>query len=598
MCGIAGIFLADRSRVIDRRQLERMVSVLSHRGPDEESLYLRGPIGLGNRRLSVIDLAGGRQPIFSEDRSKAVVFNGEIYGFQELRRELQGRGHHFQTLSDTEVIVHAYEEYGRECVHHLRGMFALAIWDDTRQELFLARDRLGIKPLYYAWDGSTFLFASELKAILQVPTVRRDLDPCALDDYLTYNYIPAPKTIFRDIRKLLPGHSLSVTSAGLDERVYWDLVMEPSAPRSQRTCAAELRDLLRQTVALYLVSDVSVGAFLSGGVDSSTVVALMSEAQSEPVATNSIGFAEADFDELAFARLVAQRFQTRARELVLGPCAVKIVDALVSSFDEPFADSSMVPTYHLSRLARERSTVCLSGDGGDEQFAGYTRFAEFQQDAAAHPFSAERAYFDRRTWITAEMKALLYRDGLKRALSGYDPFSVLRTYFDRARKWDPLSRIQYVETKTYLADDLLAKVDRASMTHGLEVRVPLLDSKVVEYAAGIPPAWKVRDGKGKYILKQAFRDVLPSEVLSRPKKGFSLPLAHWLRGPLRCLVEGRVLREDGVLTTLFDIGRVRGWWEEHRRGARDYNRFFWALILLEAWARRFLDEPGQQGLYE
>jgi asparagine synthase (glutamine-hydrolysing) len=468
-------------------------------------------------------------------------------------------------------------------------MFALAIWDETRQELFLARDRLGIKPLYYSWDGSTFLFASQLKAILQVPTVRRDLDPCALDDYLTYTYIPAPKTIFQGIRKLLPGHSLTVAATGLAHHAYWDLVMAPREPTSERDCAAELRDVLRQSVGRHLVSDVPVGAFLSGGVDSSSVVALMSETDGAPVATNSLGFSEPDFDELPFARLVAHRFQTRARELVLEPDAAMSIDALIPCFDEPFADSSMVPTFHLSRLARERSTVVLTGDGGDEQFAGYTRFVEFQREAMAGPGFAERSYFERRTWVTAGMKARLYRDWLKRALAGYDPFSVLEAYFSRARHWDPLSRIQYVETKTYLADDILTKVDRASMAHGLEARVPLLDQAVVEYAAGIPPRCKVRDGSGKYIFKNAVADLVPPEILTRPKMGFSMPLADWLRGPLRDLVEERALSDHGVLADLFDIGAARSWWEEHRRGTRDYNRFFWSLVVFEAWARRFLN---------
>jgi asparagine synthase (glutamine-hydrolysing) len=567
--------------------VQRMVTVLRHRGPDDEALYVHGPIGLGARRLRIIDHAGGAQPLFNEDHTIAAVFNGEIYNFRDLRRTLVAQGHRFATQSDTEVIVHAYEQYGTQCVEHLRGMFAFAVWDDTRRSLFVARDRLGIKPLYYAWDGRTFLFGSELKAILQHPTMRRDIDPAALDDYFTFNYIPAPKSIFAAIRKLRPAHTLLVSAAGVVEREYWDLVFDPQEA-DEAECAATLRDQLREAVRLHLVSDVAVGVFLSGGVDSSTLTALTADLAEQPIDTFSIGFDHRDYDELPYARAVAERCGTRARHDVLGPAAVDSLDRLTWHFDEPFADSSMIPTYHLSALARAHVKVCCAGDGGDEVFAGYPRFAEFQARAAEDPIGAEREYFASRTWITPAMKDALYGSWLRPAARDYDPFSVLQTHFDHARRWDPLSRIQYVETKTYLVGDLLAKVDRASMAHGLEVRVPLLDHQLVEYAAHIPARFKLRDGVSKYILKRAMRDRLPAPVLTRPKMGFSMPLAVWFRSELKGWFEERVFAGDPFIAQWLELGAVRDWWAEHQRGARDLNRFMWSLLVLECWAQRFL----------
>ena len=588
MCGIAGIFHGDWGSMADALQLQRMVSVLRHRGPDEEAVYADGPIGLGVRRLRVIDVAGGKQPMFNEDRSVALVFNGEIYNFLDLRRDLLAKGHRFATLSDTEVIVHAYEEYGEACVDRLRGMFAFALWDSRRRELFLARDRMGIKPLYYFWDGHKFLFGSEIKAILQDPAVRRDVDPLALDDYFTFNYIPAPKSIFRCIRKLLPAHTLRVSASGLVEHEYWDLVFEPHDGCDEADYAAGLRHQLRESVRLHLTSDVPVGVFLSGGVDSSAVTATMAELVDGPVDTVSIGFDAPAFNELPYARAVTRGCAARARERILPPEAARIVDVLTWYYDEPFADSSMVPTYHLSQLAREHLTVCLAGDGGDEMFAGYARFHDFQQRSLHDPAAAERHFFHRKTSMTATMREQLYGGWLKRAIHDYDPFSVLQTSFDRTRQWDPLSRIQYVEAKTYLTGDLLTKVDRASMAHGLEVRVPFLDHELMEYAARMPPGYKLRDGVTKYILKQAFRDRLPEQVLTRSKMGFSMPLANWFRGELKGLFEERVFARDVCLTEWFDLEPVRTWWTEHQAGVHDHNRLFWCLLVLESWARRFL----------
>jgi asparagine synthase (glutamine-hydrolysing) len=625
MCGIAGIFHSDPSQNVDSGLLRRMTSVLSHRGPDGEGVYLDGAIGLGHRRLSIIDVEGGRQPMLSEDRTSAIVFNGEIYNYRSLRDALLKKGHKFESRSDTEVILHAYEEYGPACVTLLRGMFAFAIWDAKAQRLFLARDRIGIKPLYYYWNGEKLLFGSEIKPILEDPTVSRAIDPLALDDYLTYLYVPAPKTIFQGIRKLRPGHTLTVSPRRLREEEYWDVVFEPTQGGHESAVARELLDKLHETTQIHLMSEVPLGAFLSGGLDSSAVVGIMSQLLERPVNTASIGFRESAFDELPYARQVATHFRTNAYEKVITTDAVGILDELAWHFDEPFADSSMIPTYYVSQVARERVTVCLSGDGGDENFAGYRRYrfdvlenrvrslipaplrrVVFGTLATLYPkadwlprvlraktvlenlaLSPEAAYFHTMTWLTPPMKKLLYRDGLRKALSDYDPFSVMAEHFARTRDCHPLSRIQYVDIKTYLVDDILAKVDRASMAHSLEVRVPLLDHEMVEYAARIPAPYKLHGRDGKYIFKRALQGLVPPEVLSRPKMGFSIPLAEWFRGDLKPVFEEKVFSPDPFIGSVLNIGQIRHWWNQHQRRTRDYSYQLWSLLMLEVWGRRF-----------
>jgi asparagine synthase (glutamine-hydrolysing) len=623
MCGIAG--LVDFHNPPGQALLERMGQVLTHRGPDEQGVFVSGPAGLVHRRLSIIDVAAGRQPILSADGRSAIVFNGEIYNYKPLQEDLLRKGYRFQTQTDTEVILHAYEEYGEACVQRLRGMFAFAIWDGPRQQLFVARDRVGIKPLYYSWDGGKLLFASEIKAIAQDPGVDRTLDAQALDDYLTYLYIPAPKSIFRSIRKLRPGHTLTFSSRGVVEREYWDISFDPTEGLSESEYAAGLMDTLRESVGIHLMSEVPLGAFLSGGLDSSAVVGIMAGLLDRPVNTASIGFPEAGFDELPYARQVARHFRTRAREKTVHADAAKILDTLVWYFDEPFADSSMIPTYYVSQVAREQVTVCLSGDGGDENFAGYRRYrfdvlenrvrAVLPQAVRGPLFGAlgrlypkadwlpqifrgktlltnlslspEEAYFKTMSWFTPDMKAMLYRETLQKTLNGYEAFSVLQGYFDRTRGWDPLSRIQYVDIKTYLVDDILTKVDRASMAHSLEVRVPLLDHVVMEYAARIPARYKLHGGEGKYIFKRALADLLPADILNRPKMGFSLPLAQWLRGDLKALFEESVFARDAFIGEYFDPAPIRRWWAQHQRGTRDYAYHLYALLMLECWGRRF-----------
>ena len=586
MCGIAGVYHRDLDRGCSPELLERMVSVLQHRGPDDQGLYLDGGIALGARRLEIIDAAGAAQPLFNEDRTIAVVFNGEIYNFRELRAELAARGHRFSTVGDGEVIAHAYEEYGAGCVERLRGMFALAVWDQRRRELLLARDRVGIKPLYYHWDGRRLLFASEIKSILQDPTVSRAIDPLALDDYLTLHYIPAPKSIFTSIRKLPPAHLLRVSTAGLHAQEYWDIAFAPGPPQSDADAVAELRWRLREVVSSHLISDAPVGVFLSGGVDSSALAATMAELAG-PIETVSMGFADRELNELHFSETVAGLCGARARSAVLEAGDVDILDALAWAYDEPFADSSMVPTWHLSRLARERLKVCLAGDGGDELFAGYPRFGRFVRLSEGDPRAAEREYFYRKTVKMPSLRRM-YGSWLGGAVADYDPFSVFEPHFARARDLDPLSRVQYVEIKTYLVGDLLTKVDRASMAHGLEVRVPFLDHELIEYAARLPSAQKLRDGVDKFLLKEALRDRLPAKVLDRPKMGFSMPLARWLREDLSGLFERRALAEAMVLPELFDLEPIRQWWSEHRAGSHDHSRLLWSLLVLESWGRRFL----------
>ncbi len=626
MCGITGIWYPQLAHAVSPAQLHRMTSVLSHRGPDDDGFYLDGPLGLGHRRLSIIDVAGGRQPILSQDKKKAIVFNGEIYNFRFLRATLLQRGYHFTTQGDTEVILHAYEEYGEACVQHLRGMFAFAIWDGVKKQLFLARDRVGIKPLYYYWDGQKLLFASEIKAILQDSSVERRLNPQALDDYLTYLYIPGPKTIFQRIWKLRPGYTLTVSARGVVEQEYWDLAFEPKDGVPEAHYALELMEKLRESVAMHLMSDVPLGAFLSGGIDSSAVVGLMAGLLDQPLNTASIGFREAGFDELPYAREVAQHFQTRAHERTVAAEAAKILDTLTWYFDEPFADASMVPTYYVSQVARECVTVCLSGDGGDENFAGYRRYRfDVLENQLRGLFPSwwrqplfgvlgrmypkadwlpqicraktlltnlslcpERAYYHTMRWFTPQMKSLLYTEGFKRDVGDYDPFSVMHVYFERCRGLDALSRIQYVDVKTYLVDDILTKVDRASMAHSLEVRVPLLDHAVMEYAASIPAAYKLRHGEGKYIFRQALRGLLPAAILSRPKRGFTMPLAQWFRRELKGTFEASIFAQDAFIGNVCNQDIIRRWWGQHQRGTRDYAPYLWALLVLESWGQRFL----------
>jgi asparagine synthase (glutamine-hydrolysing) len=622
MCGIAGIVSKDRGARMDGATIRAMCDAIVHRGPDDEGIYAQGPVGLGMRRLSIIDLAGGHQPIFNEDRSIAIVFNGEIYNFPELRPELERRGHRFTTNSDTEVIVHLYEDMGPACVSQLRGMFTFALYDRTRDKLLIGRDRLGKKPMHYALAGDRLLFGSEIKSILAVAPELARIDHQALLQYMYFGYILDPLTAFLPIRKLPPGHLLEFERGELRIQQYWDLPQYAThSPSSEEECLVEMERRLAEAVRIRLISDVPLGALLSGGTDSSIVVALMARASSEPVKTFSIGFKQADFNEAPYARLVAERFHTDHHELILEPDIVGTVEKLTRSLEEPFGDSSMLPTYFISCLARQHVTVALSGDGGDEVFAGYDRYRTALHDRAfpwvpewtrslyrnhIHqrlPYSVpgrSLAYSISLPWdkryaedvslqpIFRELR-LLSEDVLARAEQD-DPLNALHHYIERAPAKDPLSRLLYLDSKTYLPGDILTKVDRMSMLTSLEVRVPILDHVFLEWATSLTPEWKMRGGKQKYILKKLAQRVgVPREVLDRPKQGFALPLVHWTRHDLKDMIMSVLLQPRTLQRGYFKPEAVRQLLDEHFRQRRNHSGRIWRLLAFELWHRNYLE---------
>jgi asparagine synthase (glutamine-hydrolysing) len=630
MCAIAGIYNFRTGQPVSRRLLKAMTDTMVHRGPDDEGFFCDGAVGLGHRRLSIIDLAGGHQPLANEDGSVWVVFNGEIYNFGDLHEALVRKGHVFRTRSDTETIVHLYEEEGEKCFEKLRGMFALALWDGRNRKLLLARDRIGKKPLFYFYNGSRIAFASEMKAILRVPNVPREIDSEAISDYFSFLYVPAPKSIFKHIHKVLPGHYVVVSESGIRQVEYWDINFSQTIDLTEEEWCERLLDGLREAVRLRLVSDVPLGAFLSGGVDSASVVALMTQLIHDPVATCSIGFAEKEFNELEYARETASRFETDHHEQVVRPDAVGIVDKLVWHYDEPFADSSAIPTYYVSKAAREHVTVALSGDGGDENFAGYRRYYFDRREnmvrtllpgairtpifgtlARLYPKadwaprifrgkatfenlarSPVEAYFRSVSALRPELKAQVLHRDLLSGLNGYDSLAVLRDYYEKTNTADPLSRIQYVDIKTYLTDDILAKVDRASMAHSLEVRAPILDHKLMELAASMPSSMKLRGMNGKYIFKKALKQTLPEGVLHRKKMGFGVPLAQWFRNNLKDLAYSVIFNNngDGLLNNV-TIKRV---WQEHQSGLRNRSTELWTLLMFRLWQQQFMTLASQE----
>jgi len=627
MCGLVGIFDLRGRREFDRALLERMNESQHHRGPDAGGLHLEPGVALGHRRLSIIDLAAGRQPLFNEDRSVVVVYNGEIYNFPELSAELQAAGHRFRTHCDTEVIVHAWEQWGEACVERFRGMFAFALWDRNRGTLFLARDRLGIKPLFYAElaDGQ-LIFASELKALYVHPRLSHELDPRSVEDYFGYGYVPEPRTILRQARKLPPGHGLAVTrEQGVGRpRQYWDVPFDPAPVSSEAEAGEELLRRLRDAVRVRLVSEVPLGAFLSGGVDSSAVVALMAGLSEEPVNTCSISFGDSRFNESRFAQQVAERYHTAHQVEQVDPNDFDLVDRLADLYDEPYADSSAMPTYRVCELARKRVTVALSGDGGDEHLAGYRRYRWHTYEERLRsrlPLGLRRPLFGtlgrlypKLDWApkvlrakstfqalardTAEgyfhsvsamhdgMRERLFSESFKRELQGHRAVDVLREHAARAPTDHPLSLVQYLDIKTWLVGDILTKVDRASMAHALEVRVPILDHPLVEWMSALPPDLKLRGREGKYLFKKTMEPLLPNDILYRPKMGFSMPLIHWFRGPLRQrlrdAVLGPVLEESG----LFDRRYLEQLVQQHQSGRRDHSHPLWSLLMFEAFLRR------------
>jgi asparagine synthase (glutamine-hydrolysing) len=629
MCGIAGIFDVRQQRPVDEGLLQRMNQAQFHRGPDDGGLHTEPGVGLAHRRLSIIDLSNGHQPLFNEDHSVVVVFNGEIYNFRELTNELLEAGHRFRTHCDTEVIVHAWEEWGEDCVRRFRGMFAFAIWDRNRRRLFLARDRLGIKPLYYTQlaDGR-FLFGSELKALLECHDLPRDIDPRAVEDYFSHGYVPDPRTIFRGVHKLEPGYTLTVVRGQeeLRPRQYWDVPFVSNGLHTEADACEGLIEKLREAVRIRLVAEVPLGAFLSGGVDSSAVVAMMAGLSGKPVSTCSISFGDPEFNESRYAAQVAEQFGTDHRVEEVDPDDYGLIDSLAGLYDEPYADSSAIPTYRVCQLARQRVTVALSGDGGDENLAGYRRYRWHMYeermrrlvpgglrkplfsalgglypkiDWAPRIFRAKstfqalardsiEGYFHNFSILPDLLRSQLYSDTFRRQLDGYHGIEVFNRYLEKAPE-HPLSMVQYLDMKTYLAGDILTKVDRASMAHALEVRVPILDHEFVEWVSGLPPHMKLAGGEGKRIFKRALEPHLSRDILYRRKMGFAVPLASWFRGALRERIREALLGPVLAGTGIFNPRFLETLLDQHQSGRRDYSAALWALLMFEAFVRNSLD---------
>jgi len=626
MCGIAGLFDTRNKRDFDPALMKRMNDIQFHRGPDEGDIYQEPGVALGHRRLSIIDLSTGQQPLFNEDGSVAVVFNGEIYNYQELVPELEALGHVFHTRSDTEVIVHAWEAWGEDCVQRFRGMFAFGLWDRNRQTFFMARDRLGVKPLYYAvLDDGTLVFGSELKVLMQHPGLDRRIDPHAVEEYFALGYVAEPRTIFRGARKLQPAETLCIRRGEPipAPRTYWDVQYSLDNHLTLADASAELTERLRESVRLRMIAEVPLGAFLSGGVDSSAVVATMAGLSGEPVNTCSIAFDDPAFNESAFAQMVADRYKTRHFVETVKSDDFDLIDTLAALYDEPYADSSAIPTYRVCQLARKHVTVALSGDGGDESMGGYRRYRmhlmeEKMRDAmpfgvrkplfgllgkvypkadwAPRVFRAKttfqalardsvQAYFHTVSILRDDMRRNLFSASFRKELAGYNALEVFQRHAANANADDPLALIQYLDTKTYLVGDINTKVDRASMAHSLEVREPLMDHKLVEWLASLPSSLKIKGQEGKFVFKKAMEPLLPDDVLYRPKMGFAVPLARWFRGPLKARLREAVLGSTLADTGIFNRAYLEHLVDAHQSGARDYSAPLWTVLMFEAFLR-------------
>ena len=630
MCGITGIFDTRGNHPdISRAVLQRMNDSQLHRGPDEGSLHIEPGVGLGHRRLSIIDIATGQQPLFNEDGSVVVVFNGEIYNYQQLIPELQALGHVFHTKSDTEVIVHAWESWGADCVKRFRGMFAFALWDRNQQTFFIARDRMGVKPMYYALlDDGTLLFGSELKSILAHGGLHRDIDPLAVEEYFAFGYVAEPRTIFKQARKLSPAHTLTIRRGQPvgEPAAYWDVRFSLDNPIPEIDAQAELVERLKESVRLRMIAEVPLGAFLSGGVDSSAVVAMMAGLSQAPVNTCSMAFDDPAFNESEFAKMVADRYHTNHRVETVKCDDFDLIDTLARLYDEPYADSSAIPTYRVCQLARKHVTVALSGDGGDESLGGYRRYkmhvmeermrsampiglrrplfgtlGKFypKADWAPRMFRAKttfeglarssvEAYFNTISILRDPMREALFSNRFKTELAGYNAQEVFNRHAAKAGTDDPLALIQYLDYKTYLVGDINTKVDRASMAHSLEVREPLMDHELIDWLATLPTSQKIKGVEGKYIFKKAMEPYLPNDVLYRPKMGFSVPLARWFRGPLKQRVRDALLGPRLAATGWFNQSYLEHLVEAHNAGTRDYSASIWTLLMFEAFLRNVM----------
>ena len=625
MCGIVGLVRND-GKPVDRDLLARMNDAIRHRGPDDDGFYLKGPVGLGMRRLAIIDLKSGQQPIHNQDRTAWIVFNGEIYNYLELRQQLEKLGHTFYTNSDTEAIVHAYDQYGTDCPKYLRGMFAFAIWNERTQELFLTRDRVGKKPVLYAEVNGQLVFGSEFTALLQHPDISREIQPEAIDAYLSFMCVPAPLTAYRSIRKLEPGHWLRWRKGEITIERYWQPEFSQKLDISEGEAGERAIEILRDSVKVRLMSEVPLGAFLSGGIDSSAVVALMAQESSEKVKTFSIGFEEQDFSELHHARRVAEWVGADHHEFIVRPDAIEILPLLVEHYGEPYADSSAVPTYYVARETRKHVTVALNGDGGDESFAGYERYAAMQlaenyrkvpefvrksvnagvgliptSELSRSRIRSGKRFLEAASlpkvdrylrWVSVfdtAAKSSLYSDAFKsETTSGYAK-SLLEPWFVRANGSGFVDASLLADLMTYLPNDLLVKVDIATMAVSLEARSPFLDHHVIEFAASLPEKFKLRGLTTKYLLKKVLRKLLPSENLDRRKMGFGVPIGHWFRGKMQPFLREVVLSEKALKRGLFRPEIVRQFVDQHTEGKRDYSHQLWALLMLELWFQRFID---------
>jgi len=627
MCGITGIFDLREQRPIDRDILQRINDIQWHRGPDEAGLHLEPGLGLGHRRLSIIDIAAGQQPLANEDDSVWVVFNGEIYNFVDLIPELTALGHTFRTRSDTETIVHAWEQWGIDCVHHFRGMFAFALWDRNKQMFFMARDRLGIKPLHYAVTEDGFLvFGSELKTLTAWPGFRRDIDDEAVEDYFGYGYVPEPRTIYKTARKLSPGHRMLIQRGKPlpQPEEYWDVPFKAHGSISLEDANAEFISRFREAVDIRMVAEVPLGAFLSGGVDSSAVVAMMAGLTEQPVKTCAIAFSDPRYNEADYAQKVADRYHTNHHVHTVEADDIGLVDELARLYDEPYADSSAMPTYRVCELARKDVTVALSGDGGDENFIGYRRYRWHgieekmrravpdglrvplfgalgrlypKADWAPKTFRAKTTfealgrdsvagYFHGVSVCSDTLRKRMFSDAFKTRLNGYNAVEVLRGHNRKNPSDDIYGQVQYLDMKTYLVGDILTKVDRASMAHALEVRVPFLDHKLVEWVSGLPSSLKIQGAEGKYMLKKALEPYLPHDIMYRKKMGFSIPLAEWFRGALKNKLYTALSSQRMADIGIFNMTEIHKMADEHINGVRDYSAALWSMLMFEAFLRQ------------
>lgn len=621
MCGITGKAYFDSSRNVHEAELKKMADSIRHRGPDDEGFYIDKNIGLGFRRLSIIDLKSGHQPLPNEDGSVWIVFNGEIYNYKELQEDLIKKGHIFRTNCDTETIVHLYEQYGTDCLKYLRGMFAFAIWDSRKQELFCARDRFGIKPFYYYLDDSKLVFGSEIKAILKSENIDKTISYDALDSYFAFKYITGDLSIYQKIKKLQPSHFLVLSfknKVKIEITRYWEIIFEPDFSKSEKQWLDEIEETFSDTVKHHMMSDVPLGAFLSGGIDSSTVVAMMAKNSSRAIKTFSIGFKNEISNELKFAREIAKKYGCEHQEQIIEPESISLLPLMVSAFDEPFADSSAIPTYFVSKLARESVTVALSGDGGDELFAGYTSYTKFKK-LRSSPFNFNSAAANRLIWgnfhklipQSVKGKGLIYflsqdkrylgaylsnwtQDERQKLLlkkaSSIDYKNASEVYkekiLDEGGERDYISNLQYLDLKTYMVDDILKKVDRASMQNSLEVRVPFLDHKFAELTFKIPSGLKLKGNDKKHILKKSMRKYLPPNILNHPKQGFGVPLSLWFKNDLRKYINDTLLSENPLISNYLDKKYVKKVIEDNRKGGRDFSTKIWSLLFFEEWLKQ------------